>query len=337
MLGRMGHSHPTDVLCVTDPRAIDWSATQGVRALCVPDAAQDSHLGVICRIKGWTLFGDAGDVERPTTFVPSDTPLPADVQVSVFDADDIRATDSDGVGSWFVRWEHLLYRLPPTATRLTDALDATVPLVDELAAASGRPLVLRLPDVRSDDAALAHLFFDSREPNPALGVHGTRYLLAHEDVLAHLVRLAAQLPGTVHLAAPFVTSSAEFFVLTELVGDVPLQPFVETPMFLLDYGDYRELPAVGVGTKDLTYLLRGLDRENPRLARPEFLYVETVRHLRRAVTFLAEQGVRVAVTCTLEQYPTFARPLAGVDWTPSLPAAHARAARGGVSHGLAGS
>lgn len=325
----MGHRHRPDVLCVTDPRAIDWSATQGVRALCVPDAAQDGHLGVICRIKGWSLFGEAGDVEHPTTFVPSDTPPPTNAHVSVFDADDIRATDSDGVGSWFVRWEHLLYRLHSTDTGLIDALDATVPLVAELAAASDKPLVLRLPDVRSDDAALAHLFFDSGEPNPALGVHGTRYLLAHEDVLAHLMRLADNLPGNVHLAAPFVTSSAEYFALDELVGDLTLQPFVESPMFLLDYGDYRELSALGVGTKDLTYLLHGLDRENPRLARPEFLYTETVRHLRPAVTFLVEQGVRVAVTCTLEQYPSFARPLAGVDWTPSLPAAHARAARVG--------
>ena len=328
-------------LCVDDARSIDWGDLEGVEALCLPAASRDGHLAVICRIKGWPLLDHAAGAtveEAPAS--PGVVPAPPGaLQVSVFDADDVRATGSDAVREYFVRWEHLLYRTrgrTPVASA-SDLLRATVPHVLELAgAASGKTVFLRLPDVRSDDPTLAGLFFDGREPNPALGVHGTRHLVA-DGALRETVRaVAADLPANVRLAASFVTSSVSFFRLQDLMPEVPLSPFVETPMFLVDHLDYRGLDQVLIGLKDLTYLLRGLDRENARIERPPRLYTATVAHLRLALAALTDgEGPDVSMSCTLEQLAEFSSLLDGVEWVPSLPAAQARVLLGG-SHPAAG-
>ena len=49
--------------------------------------------------------------------------------------------------------------------------------------------------------------------------------------------MAADLPANVRLAASFVTSSVSFFRLQDLMPEVPLSPYVETPMFLGDHLD----------------------------------------------------------------------------------------------------
>ncbi|XVV07637.1 putative PEP-binding protein [Actinosynnema sp. CA-248983] len=143
----------------------------------------------------------------------------------------------------------------------------------------GQRLVMRLLDLRSDDAAriTTGVAVDD-EPNPELGMHGARWLV-EEPLYPHAFRalrahVAERLgPDAAHLsfAVPFINDPDEFLRLRRhlaLTEDTPLSVFVETPAAVHHTGEFCAAGAseIFVGTKDLIQFYLAADRGNHLVA-----------------------------------------------------------------------
>lgn len=280
----------------------------------------DSHVAVICAVKGIPILRAATE-PVPQVAAKAD-PIRLPIQLGVLDENDIeRSSQWPQVSQYFVRWEHLLYTQLGTKS-LATALERTGVLAQKLARAAGtRPIVLRLPDVRSDDP-LAPLFELKREPNPALGNHGTRYWRnASESHLRMLRATLNGLPSNVLIAAPFVSSPQELVELQEKLQLELLVPFVETPSFLFDAPAYGNLPIISVGLKDLSALMWGVDREGSAesVRRDNYEHEISLQAIAPMVRHLIELGVSVSIPCPPTHVDTFSRLLGTQRWTPSIP------------------
>jgi phosphoenolpyruvate-protein kinase (PTS system EI component) len=143
----------------------------------------------------------------------------------------------------------------------------------------GQRLVVRMIDLRSDDAAqITTSIAVDHEPNPDLGLHGARWLLAEPHyprafralrryVRERLGRDAARLS----FAVPFVNDRDEYRRLRRhlgLLADTPLSVFVETPAAVHSVADFCAAGAgeLFVGTKDLVQFYLAADRSNHLVA-----------------------------------------------------------------------
>ena len=143
----------------------------------------------------------------------------------------------------------------------------------------GQRLILRMLDLRSDDAARiteqapVHL-----EPNPDMGLHGTRWLLrsASYPQALHVMletlqqRLGAE-AGRVSLSAPFLNDAEEFAKLRPHLGlpaETSLSAFIETPAAVHATSAICAAGAdeIFVGTKDLVQFYLAADRSNHLVA-----------------------------------------------------------------------
>ncbi|GAA2564833.1 hypothetical protein GCM10010435_41670 [Winogradskya consettensis] len=143
----------------------------------------------------------------------------------------------------------------------------------------GQRLILRMLDLRSNDAV--HITGEAtvpREPNPDMGLHGTRWLLrsaAYPQALHVMLdtlrgRLGTQ-AARVHLSAPFLTDAEEFAKLRPHLGlspETPLSAFIETPAAVHATSDICAAGAdeLFVGTKDLVQFYLAADRSNHLVA-----------------------------------------------------------------------
>ncbi|WP_329522375.1 putative PEP-binding protein [Spirillospora sp. NBC_01491] len=210
--------------------------------------------------------------------------------VVIADATDIRSTNAlaprvEHADSFFIREEFLCFS---AALSPIDALRAGVreaerygaavaselcSMVDELL--PGQRLIMRLLDLRSDDAAkiTTGVRVDD-EPNPELGRHGARWLL-HERHYPHAFqalrthvreRLGAD-ADRLSFAVPFINDRDEFLRLRQFLGlgdDTPLGVFVETPAAVHSAAEFCAAGAseLFVGTKDLIQFYLAADRGN---------------------------------------------------------------------------
>ncbi len=142
-----------------------------------------------------------------------------------------------------------------------------------------RPVTFRTLDLKSNECRglRGGQEFEELEENPALGLRGCRrYLYDPEPFRLQLraVRRVYEMGWTnLRLMLPFVRSVSELLACREIlreegVGEIgiPLWLMVEVPsvVFLIE----RFLPlvdGVSIGTNDLTQLILGVDRDNPRL------------------------------------------------------------------------
>ncbi|GIF75326.1 putative PEP-binding protein [Asanoa siamensis] len=173
----------------------------------------------------------------------------------------------------------------------------------------GQRLILRLLDLRSDDAAhITEWATVPREPNPDMGLHGTRWLLRSDTYPAALHVMLATLRARlgpdadrVHLAAPFLTDAEEYARLRPHLGlpaGTPLAAFIETPAAV------HATPAICaagadelfVGTKDLAQFYLAADRSNHLVAESyRTRHPAVVDGLRRVVDAAHEAGTPVRV------------------------------------------
>ncbi|WP_394618822.1 putative PEP-binding protein [Lentzea sp. JNUCC 0626] len=237
-------------------------------------------------------------VHGDTVHVPQQAGPPAsglnDVEsicVVIADASDIRSTNdlTPHVESYFIREEFLclsaglspvdaLRAGPREAERYGRAVAAELhSMVKELL--PHQRLVMRLLDLRSDDAArmTARSQVDA-EPNPEMGLHGARWLLAERHYPAAFRALRAHVAdhfGTaadrLSFAVPFINDSTEFLRLRLHLGlttDTPLGVFVETPAAVHSAAGFCAAGAseLFVGTKDLIQFYLAADRGNHRVA-----------------------------------------------------------------------
>jgi phosphoenolpyruvate-protein phosphotransferase len=189
----------------------------------------------------------------------------------VDDARTAVANGADGIGLYRIEQLYMGLRTFPAPSMLRDELRKT------LAPAQGLPVVVRLLDVGADKG----ISFGEihREPNPALGCRGIRFLLKHPDLLQ------AQLDALLQLAAdfdlrilvPMVTLSSDMYHVYERlqtsaarmkITSVPkLGAMIETPAAVLAAGEIaRWADFLSVGTNDLTQYTFAADRQNPDVA-----------------------------------------------------------------------
>ncbi|ROP41701.1 MULTISPECIES: putative PEP-binding protein [Saccharothrix] len=238
-----------------------------------------------------------GESEVSVNSVEYPTVTPDDLRsvcVVIADATDIQSTNAiqprvDQVTSFFIREEFVclssglspldaLRAGIPEAERYGAAIGAELcAIVDQLV--PGQRLVMRLLDLRSDDAAQITNDVDvDHESNPELGLHGARWLL-HEPNYPHAFRaLRAHVRehlgpdfDRLNFAVPFINDQDEFLRLRErleLPDDVPLSVFVETPAAVHSVTEFCEAGAseIFMGTKDLTQFYLAADRGNHRVA-----------------------------------------------------------------------
>ncbi|MCG9757432.1 phosphoenolpyruvate--protein phosphotransferase [Shewanella insulae] len=151
---------------------------------------------------------------------------------------------------------------------------------DALQLLDGKPLTIRSMDLGADKEVPA-LAMDSEE-NPALGLRGVRYTLAHPKLFSAQLRaiLRAANHGPIRLMFPMVNQIEELEAVLTLLeqckqelmeeekgfGELELGIVVETPAAVFNLDSMLPLlDFVSIGTNDLTQYTMAADRANPLL------------------------------------------------------------------------
>lgn len=190
-------------------------------------------------------------------------------------------------------------------------------------ALEGRPLVIRALDLGGDKAwpALTH----SEEHNPALGLRGARWLLAHPERLQpHLRALyRAASHGPFSLMFPMITAVDEMLALRaicETVRDtlraptLPIGAMIEVPAaaLLVDrlapHADF-----MSIGSNDLTQYVLAMDRQHPLFAgHADARHPSVLRLIAQASRAAQARGCPLSVCGALAGQPGGARLLYGL-------------------------
>lgn len=186
------------------------------------------------------------------------------------------------VDSFFIREEFLWTALaadparslpPASATGASALLKAEI---DSLLAvlAGAQRLTFRLLDLRSDEAEVLALDVPGRvdEPNPELGLHGSRRIAQDARYQEMTRTLTAGLQAaSITWSIPFINDEVE---LDQILGKLGVSDasnwgvFVETPaaVYRLPSMLDRGVSVVNVGTKDLVQFVLAADRNNHAVA-----------------------------------------------------------------------
>lgn len=312
-----GRPVPGSVLVVAALGPELYDAIVVSAAVICADGGRTGHMESLCRSRGipvlrvdrHELAGLVGPVTVRTdrasvVFGAADLPAPAEqpftvtpadlgsICVVIADATDVRATNAlsprvEQVTTFFVREEFVCLSagLSPLdalrsggARRYGAAIGAELcGIVAELL--PGQRLVLRLLDLRSDDAEQITTEVPvGRETNPDLGLHGARALLAEPDYPTAFAALRDHVrdrlgpdADKVTFAVPFINDQDEYRRLRRHLGlpeTLPLAVFVETPAAVHSVAGFCAAGAseLFVGTKDLVQFYLAADRSNHLVA-----------------------------------------------------------------------
>ena len=270
--------------------------SRGIPVLRVDRAELDQitgHVTVRTDRQSVTLgaTGPAAPPAQTFSITPADL---GSICVVIAGAADVRATNElpyrvEQVTSFFVREEFIclsaglspldaLRSGPDQASRYGVAIGMELcTIAKELL--PGQRLVMRLLDLRSDDAAkITRCAAVGHEPNPDLGLHGARGLLAeplYPRAFGALRSYVAERLGPdaarLSFAVPFVNDQDEYLQLRRhlgLPGGVALSAFIETPAAVHSTAGFCAAGAdeLFVGTKDLVQFYLAADRKNHLVA-----------------------------------------------------------------------
>jgi phosphoenolpyruvate-protein kinase (PTS system EI component) len=296
-----------------------YDAIVASSAVICADGGRTGHMESLCRSRGIPvlrvdrreldgLIGPVtvrtdresvvfGDLDPPARSHKSFAVTPDDlgsICVVIADATDVEATNAldprvEQVTSFFVREEFVCLSagLSPLDALRSGSLEAErygaaigselCVIVKELL--PGQRLVMRLLDLRSDDAAQITTGVKvRRETNPDLGLHGARALLkernyprAFEALRARVRSCLGPAAEKLSFAVPFINDQYEYLRLRLHLGladDTPLAVFVETPAAVYSVPEFCAAGAreLFVGTKDLVQLYLAADRSNHMVA-----------------------------------------------------------------------
>ncbi len=333
-----------------------------VAVICA-DGGRTGHMESLCRSRGIPVLrvdrreldGLTGPVTVRTdreSVVLGDVDLPArsprtfdvtpddlgSICVVIADATDVEATNAreprvEQVTSFFGREAvvGLSARLSPLDALRSGSLEAErygtaiaaelCGMVKELL--PGQRVVMRLLDLRSDDAArITTGVAVGRENNPDLGLHGARALLkerayphAFAALRAHLWDRLGPDADKVTFAVPFVNDRNEYLRLRLHLGladDTPLAVFVETPAAVHSVPEFCAAGAseLFVGTKDLVQFYLAADRSNHLVAHAyQTRHPAVLAGLRQAVASARRAGTPVHVYALLADMDHYVRQL----------------------------
>jgi pyruvate,water dikinase len=270
--------------------------SRGIPVLRVDRSELDGLVGeVTVRIDRQSVT--LGEAESPVQQQSSVTVTTEDLRsicVVIADATDVQATNAltprvEQVTSFFVREEFVCYAadlspLDELRAGEREAEEYGVAIGSELCAMAkellpGQRLVMRLLDLRSDDAAQITTSVEvGQEPNPDMGLHGARWLLRETHYPAAFRALRAYVrerlgpdADQLSFAVPFINDHNELRQLREHLGlgdDTPLAVFVETPAAVHSVPEFCRAGAseIFVGTKDLVQFYLAADRSNHLVA-----------------------------------------------------------------------
>ena len=282
-----------------------------------------------------------GDLAVPAVARRAVTTTPADlgsICVVIADATDVEATNTlappvEQVTSFFVREEFVCLSagLSPLDALRSGSLAAErygAAIGSELCGIAkellpGQRIVMRLLDLRSDDAAKITTGVPvSRENNPDLGLHGARALLRERNYPRAFAALRAHVrdrlgPDAEKLtfAMPFVNDQDEYLRLRlhlDLADDTPLAVFVETPAAVHSVPGFCAAGAseLFVGTKDLVQFYLAADRSNHLVAAAyQTRHPAVLAGLRQAVGSARRSGTPVHVYALLADMDHYVRRL----------------------------
>ncbi|RLP88294.1 hypothetical protein EAD89_17090 [Micromonospora sp. BL4] len=326
------------VLYVNDLDTLDLTGLAEVAAVHYRWKGFSSHTEVICRIKGISLVqvDELEFTQGARVLWPKRTPdplatglsaFPGKFQAVIFDSSDLAGLNFTRIDTVFIRFEHLLYgAVAKTRVRPGPLAGLQESIRAELAAVAralpdGVTLLVRGLDVRSDDRVLAGYFFHSKEANPELGQHGTRYLQGRPDLVGFMAAMLRGLPAEVRFACPFVTTHHEYQAFSERYSDLfdlPIVPFAESPSIFFEASKYR-VDKLCIGLKDVAQFYFAADRANPNVAdavsyTDDGLLCGIVGAVRTAVG----QGVAVYLHQQADFFKSYAVALGRLPWMPSL-------------------
>jgi hypothetical protein len=314
--------------------------SRGIPVLRVDRADLDGIAGhVTVRIDRQSVtLGDTGlaaQPARPSAITPADL---GSICVVIAGATDVQSTNAlprrvEEVTSFFVREEFVclsaglspldaLRSGPDQADRYGAAIGQELcAIASELVA--GQRLIMRMLDLRSDDAAqITTSVAVGHEPNPDLGLHGARWLLAEGNYPRAFRSLRARVreglgsaAAQVSFAVPFINDRDEYRRLRVHLGlpdDISLSVFIETPAAVHSVPGFCAAGAseLFVGTKDLVQFYLAADRSNHLVASSyQTRHPAVMAGLSHVVTSARDTGTPVYVFALLADMDHYVRQL----------------------------
>ncbi|CAM3959944.1 phosphoenolpyruvate--protein phosphotransferase [Shewanella aquimarina] len=199
---------------------------------------------------------------------------------------------------------------------------------DALQLLDGKPLTIRSMDLGADKE-VPSLAMDAEE-NPALGLRGVRYTLAHPELFSAQLRaiLRAANHGPIRLMFPMVNQVEELEAVLALLesckqelveaekgfGELELGIVVETPAAVFNLDSMLPLlDFVSIGTNDLTQYTMAADRANPLLIdQYPVLSPVIIRLIAQIIEKAKAAKVRVSMCGELASNPNAAALLIGL-------------------------
>ncbi|KIO35419.1 phosphoenolpyruvate--protein phosphotransferase [Shewanella sp. cp20] len=199
---------------------------------------------------------------------------------------------------------------------------------DALQLLDGKPLTIRSMDLGADKE-VPSLAMDVEE-NPALGLRGVRYTLAHPELFSAQLRaiLRAANHGPIRLMFPMVNQVEELEAVLALLesckqelveaekgfGELELGIVVETPAAVFNLDSMLPLlDFVSIGTNDLTQYTMAADRANPLLIdQYPVLSPVIIRLIAQIIEKAKAAKVRVSMCGELASNPNAAALLIGL-------------------------
>jgi pyruvate, water dikinase len=314
--------------------------SRGIPVLCVDRLELNRLFGQVT-VRTDRPSVTLGVVESPVLPQESFAVTTADlgsICVVIADPTDVQATNAlsprvTEVTSFFVREEFVCFAAglrpvdalragPREAERYGADLGAELCMIaKELL--PGQRLVMRLLDLRSDDAAQITTGFEiGHEPNPDMGLHGARSLLrerhyprAFQALRAYVRDRLGPDADRLTFAVPFVNDQDEFLRLRQhldLPDDLPLAVFVETPAAVHSVPGFCATGAseLFVGTKDLVQFYLAADRSNHLVASSyQTRHPAVLAGLRHVVASARRVGTPVHVFALLADMDHYVRRL----------------------------
>lgn len=190
---------------------------------------------------------------------------------------------------------------------------------EALHALGGKTFTIRTLDIGADKELPC--LCQEIEDNPALGLRGVRYTLAHPELFKTQIRaiLRAANHGPIRLMFPMVNQVEELDQIFQLIaecqdaleeeekgyGELSYGIVVETPAAVLNLASMLpRLDFVSIGTNDLTQYAMAADRTNPQLTRDyPSLSPAILTLIKMTISQAKQAGVKVSLCGELGSSP----------------------------------